>query len=242
MAIEFVRKFGRNAAVSTSFVPICTGGVYQMPQVSGATALRIKAGNANDTADGTGARKVMIIGLDATGAEVSEELTTAGASAGANSVNSYIRLYRAYVTESGTYATTAAGSHAANVVIENAAGTADWMTLVVTNYPRSQSLVGFFTIPLGYTGTMEEITFSVDSAKTADIMLVKRENILDAAAPYSAMRDQQEFTGVIGIHTLSPSKRIGTYPELTDVGFMAKVPLTAADVSVEFMMNLTNSG
>ena len=46
---EFLDKFSRNSTVGTSFEPLCEGGVYQTPQVSGATPLRIAAGgNAAD--------------------------------------------------------------------------------------------------------------------------------------------------------------------------------------------------
>ena len=54
--ISVVKKFGRNPAVGTSFVPVTQGSVYQTPQSGSATTLRIKAGgSANDTAAGSGA-------------------------------------------------------------------------------------------------------------------------------------------------------------------------------------------
>ncbi len=61
-----VHKFGRGV-VGTSFVPIAFGNIYRTPQPANATALRVKAGDANDTAAGTGAREVMVQGLSATG-------------------------------------------------------------------------------------------------------------------------------------------------------------------------------
>ena len=54
-----VHKFGRNAAVTT-MAPIAFGGVYQTPQPASATTLRVKAGNTNDTAAGSGAREITI--------------------------------------------------------------------------------------------------------------------------------------------------------------------------------------
>ena len=52
--ITSIHKFGRNPATGTTFSPVCMGGNYQIPQSGSATALRIAAGNANDTAAGTG--------------------------------------------------------------------------------------------------------------------------------------------------------------------------------------------
>jgi len=115
-----VQIFGRNDSGGTSFVPIALGGVYQMPQVAGATTLRIKAGgNANDTAAGTGAREVTVVVLDETGAQITETIATAGASASAATTVTAMRLLEAFVSKSGTYATGSVGSHADDIVIEN---------------------------------------------------------------------------------------------------------------------------
>ena len=58
-----VNKFGRNASVGTTYVPVTVGGVYNTPQPAAATTLRIKAGgDANDAAAGTGAREVTVVG------------------------------------------------------------------------------------------------------------------------------------------------------------------------------------
>jgi hypothetical protein len=78
---SIIHKFGHNTAIPTTYTPVTSIGSYPTPQVSGATTLRIKAGgDANDTAAGTGAREITLIGVDETGAEVTETLATAGAS------------------------------------------------------------------------------------------------------------------------------------------------------------------
>ena len=75
-----VHKFGRNAAVGTTFVPVAFGGVYQTPKGSAATSLRIApGGDAQDAPTGSGARAVTLEGLDETGTFVRESLVTAGA-------------------------------------------------------------------------------------------------------------------------------------------------------------------
>lgn len=235
---SIVHKFGSNPAVGTSFVPVCMGGVYRTPQVAGATTLRVKAGNANDAAGGTGAREIQLQGLDETGALVMESIPTAGASAGAASTATFIRLFRVIVTESGTYATQSTGSHDSDIVIENGAGTEDWLTLAATGFPRSQSQVGAYSVPLGKTAYMNTFFFSIDSTKVADIVMFKRENILETAAPYSAMRMQNEFNGLdapFGAEFMLPA---GPFPALTDIGFMAKVSLTTGAISVDFEMLL----
>ena len=232
-----VHKFGHNYAVGTTMVPIAIGGIYRTPQVSGATTVRIKAGDANDTAAGSGAREVTMQGLDETGALQTAVLASAGASASSSTTVTFIRLFRAWISASGTYATQSAGSQAADVVIENTAGTEDWLTITANSFPAGQSGVGVYTIPLGYTGYVMEVDAFVDSNKSADLILFKRENILETAAPYSAMRELVRYVGVSGpvnkLHT-SPIR----LPELTDFGFMGVMASGTSEISVHYEIRL----
>lgn len=233
-AVDTVHKFGRNSAVGTSFVPISIGGIYRTPQVASATALRVKAGgNAADDAAGLGAREVTIQGILGDGSYASEAVATAGASASSATSNQFIRIFRAFVSASGTYAGASTASHSGDIVIENSAGTEDWATISATDFGRSQTNIGAYSVPTGRRAILHTIILNVDSNKTGDILLFKREGILETSAPYEAMRLQLEFVGVTGEHELIlPVPMIFT--EKTDFGFMAKVDTGTADVSVDF--------
>lgn len=234
-----VFKFGRNSAVGTSFVPVSSGGVYQTPQAASATTVRVKAGgNAADTAAGAGAREVTVQGLDATGALVSEAIATAGASASAVTTTTFMRIFRAYVSASGTYATASAGSHTAAITIENGAGGTDWLTIDATDFTKGQIQIGSYTVPLGYKAYLHEIQIQIASTKVVDVILFKRGNILEAAAPYSAMRADQVYNGLTeaGLHLHFKYPKV--FQPLTDIGFMAKVASSTAGVSVEFNLQL----
>ena len=231
---SIIHKFGQNDAVGTTFVPICRGGVYNTVQAASATTIRVKAGgSANDTAAGSGAREITIEGIDETGAVVSEAVATAGASASSATTATFMRVYRFYVSASGTYATTGAGSHAADIVIENGAGGTDWGTIEFTGFPRSQSEIGAYTIPTGYTGYLLGAYGFVDSTKTTELIFFKRTGILDAAAPYDAMRvvfEEKAESGEFTIDIKAPILLGGA----CDVGFLAKVDSTTATVEVDF--------
>lgn len=230
-----LHRFGRDPAAGTSFAPVAVGGVYQMPQAASATTVRIKAGgNLNDTAAGSGARKVYIEGLDATGALVNEELTTNGISASTVSSNSYMRLLTAYVSESGSYASATAGSHAASIVIENGTGGTDWLTIDATDYAKGQSELGCYTVPLGKTAYISHIKADSEAANISDIVLFNRNNILDAAAPYQPAQIQLTLGGALASHTFNPEVPYGPYPELSDIGFMAKVAAGTGIISVDY--------
>lgn len=243
--ITSVKKFGRNAAVGTSFVPVCIDGLYQTPQPGSATALRIKAGgNANDTAAGTGARSVRVTGTDENFELATEVITTAGASASSATTTTFTRLFLIDVETSGTYATLTAGSHAGKIVIENSAGGTDWGAMDAAGFAKSGSEIGAYTIPSGYTGFIKLRDLSIDSGKTVDAIFFSRPNCDQTAAPYSAMRARSVITGVAGgsIEAFGATDvPFGPFVGPTDVGFMAKVASGTASVSVEFEIILVEN-
>lgn len=228
-------KFGSNSGVTTTYAPVSAGGVYRTPQVSGATQLRVKAGgNAADTAAGAGAREVTVYGLDATGAEISEALATAGASASAPTSQSFLRAFRVIVTAAGAYATAAAGSHVGDIVIEDAAGTQDWATIDASSgFPLGQSTIACYTVPLGYSAFVRSIGVTVNSTKACDFIFFQRRNILETAAPYSAMRVVEQLQGVSGGVTSDLWVPL-EFPALTDIGLMARVGSTTGSAEGNF--------
>lgn len=236
-----VHKFGHNSTVGTSFVVISAGGVYNTPQTTNATTLRIKAGgNANDTAAGTGARQVTIEGLDETGVLVSETLATAGASASSATTITFIRIFRVWVSSSGTYASITAGSHAADIVIENGAGGTDWTTISLNSFPNSQSEIGAYTVPLGKTAYVLGINVFIESTKAVSLEFFKRGGVLDNVAPYEAMRVQISVSGGTDDINLTPKIPM-KFEALTDIGFLAKVATGTAGVSVDFEIMLIDN-
>lgn len=229
---EVNHRFGM-ATVGTSLVPVADALVYRTPQTGSATALRIKAGgDANDTAAGTGARSVRLTGLNATGDVVSETIATAGASASAATTATFIRLFDAEVVDSGTYGTQAAGSHAADIVIENAAGGTDWATIPVNGFATSNTSIASYTIPRGYTGFIEGINIAIEGAKIADVLMLSRGGVLDTAAPYQPIKRVHEWIGIESTYTDTFTMPL-LFPELTDVGMLGKVSNGTASVMVQ---------
>jgi len=238
---SIIHKFGHNDTVGTTFEPITATGEYNTPQPASATTLRIKAGgDANDTAAGSGAREITLVGLDETGAEVTEAVATAGASASSATTTTFIRMYRAYVSASGTYATSTAASHAASITIENGAGGTDWASIELNGFGKSQTEIGAYTIPVGYTGYLLGAFGFVDSSKVTDLLFFKREGITTEAAPYDAMRmvfEERATDSSFAVGIKAPIK-LGTG---CDCGFMAKVDVGTANVEVDFELLLIDN-
>jgi len=105
---SWVQKFGKNQAVATTIVPIAIGGVYQTPTT--AVTLEVISDDADDAADGTGARNIILQGLDSNWDLIEEEVATNGTSASTATSNSFIRLFRCKITKSGSYANQTASS------------------------------------------------------------------------------------------------------------------------------------
>lgn len=240
--ISDVKKFGRNDAVGTTYVPVCMGGVYQTPQSGSATTLRIKAGgNANDTAAGTGARSVTIEGLDENFALASETIATAGASASSATSTTFTRVFRAYVASSGTYATSSAGSHAGDIVIENGAGGTDWLTIDSTGFPKAQSEIGAYSVPAGSTAYVFIVNITIDTNKSTDLVFFQRGGIDETSAPYTAMRAKSVLVGLTSNAELQGKNvPLGPFAGPCDIGFLAKVGTGTASVAVEFEIFLVD--
>lgn len=235
-----IHKYGHNASVGTSPVPVSHGGIYRTPQVSGATQLRVKAGNANDTAAGTGARSVYLEGLDSEGNLINEVIPTAGTSAGAASTKSFLRLIRASVYKSGSYASQTAGSHAADIVIENSAGTQNWATIdydSAAGYADGHTEIGAYSVPKGKDAYLLDVNFNADisGSKTTTLYFYKRENILETSAPYTPIIKEFGISSA-GEQNSFKFREPLRFKELTDIGFLAYVSSTTGIASVEFTL------
>jgi hypothetical protein len=232
--VRVIHCFGRNTSIGATFTPVTRSGFYRTPQVSGATALRIKAGgNANDTANGSGARAITLTGINADGELISETIATAGASASAATSQTFIRLLDAFVSASGTYATQAAPSHVGSITIENADGGSDWALISDGSFPRGDTEIGVYTVPKGRSAYVQEIRLASNADKKANIVLFKRSGILETVAPYSGMVLLAEFPEVSGSLQVDYDPPLA-FPQLTDFGFMASVSSSTVDVSVSF--------
>jgi hypothetical protein len=236
-------QFGRHMTIGTTYTPVSDTGLYRTPQPAAATALRIKAGgNAGDTANGAGARSVKLWGMNANGDEVTHILQTNGASASAATDDTFIRLYLAEVYESGTYGTATAGSHLGNITIQNAAGTEDWAQIQLNGFPSGTTGIGSITVPRNHVGLITSIKINpeIKANKSTDVLILKREGILQTAAPYSPIVKIQEIIGMESNFGITFDMPL-VVPELTDVGVLAKVTSGTGAISIDMEVIMLES-
>lgn len=238
---SLIHKFGNNESVGTSIVPICNGGNYQTP--TGTITLAAISSDTNDTAAGTGAQQITLVYLDTNFDEQTATIEMNGTTETTGTVTGVKRLYRVYVSRSGTYATQAAASQNGTITVRVAGAGATWATIptLATSFGPGQSLIGAYTVPAGYTAFILSQIFSIESNKAVSLYFFKRDNANDTSSPYSGvMRIQNIFNGASGVFEIE-HKSSESYAEYTDIGFMGATSTGTANVAVEFEMLLVDN-
>ena len=129
---------------------------YIYPQ--SAATLSVVSASTNDSATGTGARKVTVTGLDSAFLDISEEVTMTGASS-VGTTNSFFRVNFALVTEIGTYG----GSNLGDITITH---TSSGHTVSFIGTGDGESHIAVFSIAAGKTGLMRALHFFPQEEKT----------------------------------------------------------------------------
>jgi len=145
--VDFVHKFGRNAAVGAALETIWSaGGLYSY--LTAATVLKVSSGDVDDTIAGAGARTVELQGLDASYLPITELVKLNGQTA-VNTKKLFLRIFRMRALTAG-----ASGKNEGIIY----AGTGNITTGVPDNiYAQidaglSQTLMALYTIPAGMQG------------------------------------------------------------------------------------------
>jgi hypothetical protein len=148
-------QFGINTAASTSNETVWIGSnTYTFP--AAASVLKISSSSASDTSNGTGARTVLVEGLNANYEPVSETVSLNGQTA-VNTTNSYIRVNKMTVLTAGT-----GGTSVGNIYAGTGDVTSGVPAVVVnqTGILANETESGFYTVPAGYTAFINMWTMS----------------------------------------------------------------------------------
>jgi len=154
-----VTVFGFNPDVDTSQVSVWPlASLITFP----ATALQmtVSSSSANDTSAGTGARTIVVQGLDANYNEVSETVTMNGQTA-VTMTASLIRINYAYVLSAGS-----GNGAAGDIYIGTGTVTAGVPATVydVIKFDYNTTITGSWTVPAGYTAYVSQGLFSAGQA------------------------------------------------------------------------------
>jgi len=235
---SLIHKFGASE-LTTSMGPITQSKTYQTPET--AMSLEFVSGSAQDGVGGTGALEITIVGLNSSWEEVTQVISTNGLTPVQIPIN-LTRLYRWYVSSSGSYSNPLTASHSGELTIRGIGGGTVWSKIVIDPLPIAQSQIGVYTIPAGKVGYLLSKNVFTDTSKSADIYLFQRCNANDTISPYSGIRKLIEReVGVQGGFSISFEGGKGPFIGPCDIGFMGGVSVGTADVSVEFELVQLNS-
>jgi len=236
---SIVHKFGAGT-VGTTIGPITQTGAYKTPIA--ASYLEFVSASAADGSAGSGAREVTVQGLDTDWVEVTQTVVTDGQTPVVLAIP-LKRMYRWYVSLSGSYAESTTGSHVGSLTLRDSGGGGDdWDVIPATPFPAGQSQIGVYTIPLGKTGWLLGKIVFVDTNTVADIYMFQRPLANDTTSPYTSI--MKMFEREIGVkggfdhHFASPK---GPFVGPCDIGVMGVVGASTADVSVEFELLLIDT-
>jgi len=234
-SIRILDKFGKVDATST-LKPICFSGVYQMPTAP--VSLELVSTDVNDTAAGTGAREITILGCGANFGLLTQVVATNGLTAVAIPID-MIRVYRAFVSGSGVYADhQTTFSHVGDIIIREAGVGPEWARIDASDIPVGTTQIGFFTVEAGVTAFIESILHNVTANQNADIYLFFRLEANNITPPTRAFIQDHGFGGFVGQFEVSGQRLpIGPFPGPADIGFFAKVQ-TSAEVDISFKITI----
>lgn len=167
---KFVNKFGYNAATGTAQEDIWEGGGVYTGQPGTAETADVFSSDGADDAAGTGLRTLRIEGLDASGAEQTEDVTLDG-TAIVTTTGVWNRIYRAYGLTAGTNET-----NVGTITIRHTTTTANVFAQIQPD--AGQSLIAAYTIPAGFKGLLVEwhvdLARNAGTAATGEVVLLTR--------------------------------------------------------------------
>ena len=165
-------KFGYNPDVNGDEETVWSQG-GDFPYPTSAVTMFVSSTSANDANGGTGANSIIIQGLDENYDEIEETVLLNGQTQVATQ-NSYLRVYRAFVTLCGT------GGTSGGIIYVGSSGATSGVpnTTVYANlHLGNQTQIAAYTVPAGYTLYVDDINFTAalsQANKTATCSFVSR--------------------------------------------------------------------
>ena len=161
-------KFGRNPDIDSGVEETVWEGGDRYPFPTTAQSLEVISGSTDDTALGSGARTITLIGLDADYQEQTEVIILNGTTPVAID-GTWLRVHRCSVTTAGS------GNVNAGLISVRIAG--GGTTLLVIGAGNGQTLMAVYTVPAGITAYMLSYYVSANATPTppyADAKLFTR--------------------------------------------------------------------
>jgi len=227
---KHVYKFGQNAVVGNSVETIWSqGGLYSYPP--SATTMTVSSSNTNDTSAGTGARTVLISGLDGDYDEISETITLNGQTA-VTTTNSFLRVNRAIVLTAGS-----GGVNAGIIYVGTGTVTSGVPANIYTTINgdgTNQTLQTFWTVPANYTAYIHQTNISTGNSSNTPAVL----KTLLLARPHGGVFNTKEVIVLTDGNHLQMYSFPIKLTEKTDIEFRAVSSSNSVNFNVSASMSI----
>lgn len=225
-----IYKFGQNSVVGNSVETIWQqGGLYSYPP--SATTMTVSSSNTNDTSAGTGARTVLISGLDGDYNEISETITLNGQTA-VTTTNSFLRVNRGIVLTAGS-----GGANAGIIYVGTGTVTTGVPANIYTTINgdgTNQSLQAFWTVPANYNAYIYQTNISTGNSSNTPAVL----KTLLVARPHGGVFNTKEVIVLTDGNHLQDYSFPITLTEKTDIEFRAESSSASVNFNVSASMNI----
>ena len=220
-----VNVFGRNDVVGTTLEDIWTPGGSRVWLTSPVTLEAIST-DEDDTILGAGARTVLVEGLDSDFNEIREVIAMNGLTVSSATQQSFLRISRAVVTSTGTYA----GANEGVITVRTSGVGATQAEIANGGQSPGVSQQTHYTVPAGMSAVLFTVFTNVDSSFTATLSLSFNVGAATLSAPFSAVTTALELVGVKGTGLIDLGIP-AVISEKSDIWMRALVAVTDASVS-----------
>jgi hypothetical protein len=220
--MKYVFKFGHNPDMDVSGTEDIwsAGGIYAFYPTSG-VSIEALSSSASDASAGTGARTILVSGLDENGIEQLKTFTTNGTST-VSIDGSWMRVFRAYVLTSGS-----AGTNVGNITIRQSGAGATAAHILAD---EGQTLQAIYTIPKGFNGLLLGGHLSLGKAGDCEARLQIR-------TPGGAWRTQVHHHSYQAQISMDGCV-VASIPALTDIRVNATTTTANTPISADFHLIL----
>ena len=225
-----IQKFGYSTVIDGTTYPVWNVAANRT-YLTTAAAMKVSSSSANDAAAGTGARTVLVEGLDQNYNAISETVTLNGQTA-VDTVKSYLRVCHITVLTAGS-----GGKNAGTIYVGTGALTSGVPAVIHELAPAgfNTELSGVYTVPAGYTAYLYQGGMSSQS---------NGNNFITGTLAYSN-QGSPWLTPAVTIFTADMVDYNFTYPlqlpEKTDIETRATVSAGTSSATSFFFIVLIKS-
>jgi len=211
--VRNINKFGATATAGTSETVIVTGNTTTF--LTAAKTIEVVSSSTADTAAGNGCRTLTIFGCDSDFNEISEVITTNGQSDSADTSQSFLRVYRARCTTTGTYH----GANTGDITVK----TSDDEVMLVMPAGRGSSETSVFTTFVNTKAyiTQMKLQCAPSGSATGNLFLNIHNGVDVVSVPFNSRRTEKAFRGLTNVTQEFDFDSYIEVPEKSDIWLSA---------------------